>query len=56
MRKAVLNMLATDWFEEEPKNYNAEDSSDGSSSRGGDSGDDSMKGAAVIPRVRTSLP
>ena len=41
MRKAVLNMLATDWFEEEPKNYKAEDSSGGSSSQGGDSGGDS---------------
>ncbi len=41
MRKAVLNMLATDWFEEEPKNYKAEDSSGGSSSQGGDSGRDS---------------
>ena len=41
MRKAVLNMLATDWFEEEPKNYKAEDNSGGSSSQGGDSGGDS---------------
>ena len=41
MRKAVLNMLATDWFEEDPKNYKAEDSSGGSSSQGGDSGGDS---------------
>ena len=41
MRKAVLNMLATDWFEEEPKNYEAEDSSGGSSSQGGDSSGDS---------------